>query len=35
MLEITVRMYLYRWRKPGDAEGPVYTQHLLEVGSWR
>ena len=32
MLEITVRMYLYRWRH--GTEGPVYSQHLLDVSKW-
>jgi hypothetical protein len=31
MLEITVRMYLYRWRHGTDGQGPVYSQHLLDV----
>lgn len=31
MLEIFVRMYLYRWHTPTTPGGPVYTQHLLEV----
>lgn len=31
MLEIFVRMYLYRWHKPTTPGGPVYSQISLEV----
>lgn len=30
-----MRMYLYRWRQPGDTSGPVYTQHALDVSALR
>lgn len=33
MLEIFVRMYLYRWHKPATPGGPVYSQISLEVRS--
>lgn len=32
MLEITVRMYLYRWRKAGEQGNATFTQFNLEVG---
>lgn len=34
MLEITVRMYLYRWHPPSslaDPTQPAFTQHALNV----
>ena len=33
MLEITVRMYLYRWTQSTD--GPTFSQHTLDVGGAR
>jgi hypothetical protein len=32
MLEILVRVYLYRWHKPTTPGGPVYSQISLECG---